>query len=134
MKAFQVLYALCFTRPRYQVSVYRTTGPLVSYAYTKDCRLNCMCLNSFRTSLVYVESFCKKWRQLAKPKVKKSFPLMTPMQQKLRKNGHSQPQRSAMFKRHVNFMIWTWILLFEDGFGFDNSFKSYMYKYLSKNM
>ena len=25
---FQVLYALCFTRPRYQVSVYRTIGPL----------------------------------------------------------------------------------------------------------
>ena len=29
MKAFLVLYVLCFTRPRYQVSVYRTTGPLV---------------------------------------------------------------------------------------------------------
>ena len=27
---FQVLYVLSFTRPRYQVSVYRTTGPLVS--------------------------------------------------------------------------------------------------------
>ena len=26
---FQVLYALCFTRPKYQVSVYRTIGPLV---------------------------------------------------------------------------------------------------------
>ena len=26
---FQVLYALCFTMPRYQVSVYRTNGPLV---------------------------------------------------------------------------------------------------------
>ena len=26
---FQFLYVLCFTRPRYQVSVYRTTGPLV---------------------------------------------------------------------------------------------------------
>ena len=24
-------YVLCFTRPRYQVSVYRTIGPLVSY-------------------------------------------------------------------------------------------------------
>ena len=24
-----VLYVLCFTRPRYQVSVYRTIGPLV---------------------------------------------------------------------------------------------------------
>ena len=26
---FQVLYALCFTRQRYQVSVYMTIGPLV---------------------------------------------------------------------------------------------------------
>ena len=26
---FQVLYVLCVTRPRYQVSVYRTIGPLV---------------------------------------------------------------------------------------------------------
>ena len=26
---FQVLYVLCFTRPRYQVSVYRTIGALV---------------------------------------------------------------------------------------------------------
>ena len=26
---FQVLYVLCFTRPRYQVSVNRTIGPLV---------------------------------------------------------------------------------------------------------
>ena len=28
---FQVLYLLCFIRPRYQVSVYRTLGPLVYY-------------------------------------------------------------------------------------------------------
>ena len=28
---FQVLYALCFTRPRYQVSVCKTIGPLVRY-------------------------------------------------------------------------------------------------------
>ena len=28
---FQVLYVLCFTRPRYQVSVYRTIGPLVEH-------------------------------------------------------------------------------------------------------
>ena len=26
---FQVLYVLCFTGPRYQVSVYRTIGPLI---------------------------------------------------------------------------------------------------------
>ena len=28
---FQVLYILYFTRPRYQVSVYRTVGPLVYF-------------------------------------------------------------------------------------------------------
>ena len=28
---FQVLYVLCFTVPRYQVSVYRTIGPLVLF-------------------------------------------------------------------------------------------------------
>ena len=32
---FQVLYVLCFTRPRYQVSVYRTIGPLVISMYLK---------------------------------------------------------------------------------------------------
>ena len=32
---FQVLYVLCFTRPRYQVSVYRTIGPLVSDQFRK---------------------------------------------------------------------------------------------------
>ena len=31
MNALQVLYVLCFTRPRYQVSDYRTTGPLVFF-------------------------------------------------------------------------------------------------------
>ena len=30
---FQVLYVLYFTRLRHQVSVYRTTGPLVSLIY-----------------------------------------------------------------------------------------------------
>ena len=33
---FQVLYVLCFTRPRYQVSVYRTIGLLVSVSTTSD--------------------------------------------------------------------------------------------------
>ena len=30
---FQVLYVLCFTRPIYQVSIYRTIGPLVIFSY-----------------------------------------------------------------------------------------------------
>ena len=33
---FQVLYVLCFTRPRYQVSVYRIIGPLVFQLYFSD--------------------------------------------------------------------------------------------------
>ena len=33
---FQVMYVLCFTRPRYQVSVYRTIGPLVSHIFAKS--------------------------------------------------------------------------------------------------
>ena len=33
---FQVLYVLCFTRPRYQVSVYRTIGPLVCPSELND--------------------------------------------------------------------------------------------------
>ena len=32
---FQVLYVLCFTKPRYQVSVYRTIGPLVLVFFYK---------------------------------------------------------------------------------------------------
>ena len=28
---FQVLYVLCFTWPTYQVSVYRTIGPLIGF-------------------------------------------------------------------------------------------------------
>ena len=35
---WQVLYVLCFSRPRYQVSVYRTIGPLVLiFAQNIDC-------------------------------------------------------------------------------------------------
>ena len=36
---FQVLYVLCFTRSRYQVSVYRTIGPLVSIPFWVDRQL-----------------------------------------------------------------------------------------------
>ena len=32
---YQVLYVLCFSRPRYQVSVYRTIGPLVVDVYVE---------------------------------------------------------------------------------------------------
>ena len=34
---FQVLYVLCFTRPRYQVSVYRTIGLLVKVVNNYNC-------------------------------------------------------------------------------------------------
>ena len=33
MKVFPGLYVFCFTMPRYQVSVYRTIGPLVLASY-----------------------------------------------------------------------------------------------------
>ena len=33
MYIFQVLHVLCFTKPRYQVSVYRTIGPLVEIEF-----------------------------------------------------------------------------------------------------
>ena len=33
---FQVLYVLCFTRPSYQVIVYKTIGPLVSSSELSD--------------------------------------------------------------------------------------------------
>ena len=36
---FHVLYVLCFTRPRYQVSVYRTIGPLVLLIFAPKHRL-----------------------------------------------------------------------------------------------
>ena len=36
---FQVLYVLCFTRPRYQVSVYRTIGHLV-FSWHKENSLS----------------------------------------------------------------------------------------------
>ena len=35
---FQVLYVLFFTRSRYQVSVYRTNGPLVFALLGQDIR------------------------------------------------------------------------------------------------
>ena len=45
---FQVLYVLCFTGPRYQVSVYRTIGPLVLIWPYKE--------KYYKESEVYVES------------------------------------------------------------------------------
>ena len=35
---FQVLYVLCFNRPRFQVRVYRTIGPLVHVAIATVAR------------------------------------------------------------------------------------------------
>ena len=54
MKAFQVLYVLCFTRPRYLVIVYRTTGPLVYIDSTnfKPLATICGCTARFVSDLV----------------------------------------------------------------------------------
>ena len=43
---FQVLYVLCFTRPRDQVSVYRTNGPMVL-----GCNLICLNLQVTKTCI-----------------------------------------------------------------------------------
>ena len=46
---FQVLYVLCFTRPRYQVSIYRTIGPLVyimeGISEIENCKRQCYSVN-----------------------------------------------------------------------------------------
>ena len=45
---FQVLFVLCFARPRYQVSVYRTNGPLVYVSFGEFSRMQ----DYFKTILV----------------------------------------------------------------------------------
>ena len=51
---FQVLYVSCFTRPRYQVSVYRTIGPLVYVSFAGGCNMM-MVFNFFHFSeIVFV--------------------------------------------------------------------------------
>ena len=59
---FQVLYVLCFTRPRYQVGVYRTIGPLVCKFATEllpliDVRIRFL-HNIFRTNFQNKTKFC----------------------------------------------------------------------------
>ena len=58
---FQVLYVLCFTRPRYQVSVYRTIGPLVLISgqdiecrYTLELRQLCFRLSRNIKKILYI--------------------------------------------------------------------------------
>ena len=46
---FQVLYVLCFTRPRYQVSVYRTIGPLFMLKFSRSLYLGKNLSNSIHT-------------------------------------------------------------------------------------
>ena len=55
---FQVLYVLCFTRPRYQVSVYRTIGPLVFCFCEKDAadQLLANCTADKRLCFCYTDS------------------------------------------------------------------------------
>ena len=61
---FQVLYVLCFTRPRYQRSVYRTIGSLVKTCdYTKKNlfisahKIKLLCLEiTFMFSLVLLDN------------------------------------------------------------------------------
>ena len=50
---FQVLYVLCFTWTRYQVSVYRTIGPLICVTLSQ---LNRLCV--FLIIIVYELRIC----------------------------------------------------------------------------
>ena len=54
---FQVLYVLCFTRPRYQVSVYRTIGPLVFLADIFVPTLELITILPINTSHIHVSHF-----------------------------------------------------------------------------
>ena len=57
---FQVLYVLCFTRPRYQVSVYRTIGPLVvnksgvNSDKTVCHHIHCLCCLEYISAIVNI--------------------------------------------------------------------------------
>ena len=64
---FQVLFVLCFTRPRYQVSVYRTIGPLVIFKMTSVKFLNfwmpekrCCTVPKIQTKGPNLRVFCQK--------------------------------------------------------------------------
>ena len=53
---FQVLYVLCFTWTRYQVSVYRTIGPLVLIFAPKDTLWLLVKLNLIEAVLTYTHN------------------------------------------------------------------------------
>ena len=55
---FQVLYVLCFTRSRYQVSVYRTNGPLVEISYLDSSSKNSIPIFFFLSELSPVAELC----------------------------------------------------------------------------
>ena len=52
---FQVLYVLCFIRSRYQVSVYRTIGPLVLITFTGN--LDIFLISDYRNVSHILEDF-----------------------------------------------------------------------------
>ena len=62
-----IFQVLCFTRPRYQVSVYRTIGPLVLYIISLYATINAM--NSFQD----INAFCKKEVTMQTNQIKQSL-------------------------------------------------------------
>ena len=60
---FPGLYVLCFTRPRYQVSVYRTIGPLVLLYHKvpkfSDTKIFCCKLPKIQTKQSNLRLFCQ---------------------------------------------------------------------------
>ena len=78
------------------IDAVKQTCMLLILAYLLIRLLNCLenAVELLKLLYLYDESFCRKWRQLAKSNVKTSFPLTMSTQQKLRQNGHFRPQRS----------------------------------------
>ena len=55
---FPGFVCLCFTRPRYQVSVYRTIGPLVLVSVKDFSETTCIRILKFGTNIVYDKLYC----------------------------------------------------------------------------
>ena len=66
---FQVLYVLCFTSPRYQVSVYWTIAPLVYFCPKDECAI-VKCIGRI-SSLDMNLIVCTKWIIFMPPTLKK---------------------------------------------------------------
>ena len=91
---FLVFYVLCFTRPRYQLSVYRTIGPLV-IIYLCDSNLRLVAI---------IPCISKSFRPLILPQMT-SKPFSTAVKHGI--NAHAKPRLLAQMMNNVNLNIAT---------------------------